>query len=347
MRPADTNSIEMNTHEPDRKLSLLLRFALVLAVFCKPSTTHAQNLVANPGFEETDSCTFGLGLGALHYWYSAFGTPDHLQGCQPYGTANGLPLNIFTFQQPYEGTSCVGIFTYDGQTGTEYREWIMVPLSDTLTPGQTYYVSFRANAAFNGNGMNPQNWLASNHLGLLLTTYDRYWVWGDDYPVALEQAHVQIPQILSDTVGWTLVSGSLVADSAYTYLMIGNFFSNALTDTLHFASAVPEWGQYSYALVDAVCLSPNPGGCDFGQSVGQIGEATSFVYPNPAGNLLVIGDASGRSATVVDILGQEMWNSSINHERFALDVESWARGAYVLHVRSKKGVQVVKFVLAE
>lgn len=320
---------------------------LVTAVLCVSYTTHAQNLVPNPGFEETDSCTFGLGLGALHHWYSAYLTPDHLQSCLSYGSANGLPLNIFTFQQPFEGNSCAGILTYDDDTGLELREWIMVPLLDTMVAGQTYYCSFRANAAFGGYSTNQTTWLASSHLGVLFTTYDRQWIWGDPYPSGLNQAHVLSPQILSDTVGWTLVSGSFVADSAYTYLMIGNFFSNALVDTLHFAVLAPNWDIYGYTLIDAVCVSPNPEGCELSNGTVEMGEAGPFVYPNPATDALVIGNASGRDAVVLDMLGKRVWSGRVDSDRFAVDVGSWARGAYVLHVQGAWDVQVLKFVLAE
>jgi hypothetical protein len=327
-------------------VSLLSRLTLCVVLAALKSNATCQNLVPNPGFEESDSCTFGLGLGALHQWYSAFGTPDHLQSCQPYGTANGLPMNQFTFQQPFEGSSCAGIFTYDGSSGEEWREWLMVPLLDTLVPGQTYYCSFRANAGFGGNVM-TLNRLASNHLGMLFTTYDRQWTWGDSYPTALNQAHILYPQILSDTVDWTLVNGSFIADSAYTYLMIGNFFSNAFTDTLHFTSAVPAWAVYSYALVDAVCVSPDPNGCELSHSVEEVGEATPFVYPNPASGALVVGNSTGCDAMVLDMLGQRVWRGRVNNDRFSVDVGSWARGAYVLQVHGVRGAQVVKFVLAE
>ena len=309
--------------------------ALCLAPFASPLL--AQNLVPNPGFEETDSCTFGLGLGELHDWYSAYLTPDHLQSCQPYGAVNSLPLNIATFQYPYEGTSCAGIITYDGHTGQEQR----------LMPDQTYYCSFRANAGYEGNGSNPINWLASSNLGMLFTTYDRHWTWGDPYPAAINEAHILYSQILSDTVGWTLVSGSFVADSAYTHLMIGNFFSNALTDTLHFTSDVPEWGRFSYTLIDAVCVSPNPEGCELSDGVEELGGATPYLYPNPAKDVLVIENAAARDAVVFNMLGQRVWNGRVNAQRFTMDVASWPRGAYVLQLRSTRGAQVVKFVLAE
>jgi len=308
---------------------------------------EAQNLVPNPGFEETDSCTFGLGLGELHHWHSAYLTPDHLQSCQPYGTANGLPMNQFTYQQPFEGSSCAGVHTYDGDSGQEWREWLMVPLLDTMEPGQTYYCSFRANAAFGGNVTNPNIWLASSHMGMLFTTYDRQWTWANPYPAALNQAHILYPQILSDTAGWTLVSGSFVADSAYTYLMLGNFFSNTLTDTLHFAPPGPTWNAYSYTLVDAVCVSTTSDGCELSQGVGEMGGGGPFVYPNPVNDVLVVGNAVGSDAVVLDMLGQRVWSGRVGHDRFAVNVESWARGAYVLQVHGVRGVQVVKFVLAE
>ncbi|HRW91311.1 MAG TPA: T9SS type A sorting domain-containing protein, partial [Flavobacteriales bacterium] len=271
----------------------------------------------------------------------------HLQSCLPYGTGNGLPWNIFTFQYPFEGNSCAGIHTYDGDSGQEGREWLMVPLLDTLVPGQTYYCSFRANAAFGGNVSNPNIWVASDHLGLLFTTYDRQWIWGDPYPASLDQAHILYPQILSDTVGWTLVSGNFVADSAYSYLMIGNFFSNALTDTIHFAPPGPNWDAYSYALIDAVCVSPDPAGCELSHGLSETGGVGPYVYPNPATNWLMIGNGAGTDAVVVDMLGRRIWRSGVGTDRFAVEVGSWARGAYVLQLRGTRGVQVVKFVLAE
>jgi hypothetical protein len=303
--------------------------------------------VPNPGFEETDSCTFGLGLGELHHWYSAYLTPDHLQSCLPYGSANGLPWNIWTYQQAFEGNSCVGIFTYDDHSGQEWREWLMVPLLDTMVPGQTYYCSFRANAAFGGDIPNQMIWLASDNLGMLFTTYNRQWLWGDPYPLALNQAHILYPEILSDTLGWTLVSGSFVADSAYTYLMIGNFFKNTLTDTLHLAPEGPNWKAYGYTLVDAVCVSPNAAGCELSQGVEELARTTPFVYPNPASDVLVIGNAAGSAGVMLDMLGRRVWNGRVDHDRFAVDVGSWARGAYVLQVHGVRGVQIVKFVLAE
>lgn len=322
---------------------------LVLAFATLPCTI-AQNLVPNPGFEETDSCWQILGLGEIQDWYSAYLTPDHLQSCLPYGAVNGLPMNMFTFQEPYEGNSCVGLFTYTPyDAGVEQREWIMVPLQEPLVPGQTYYCSFRANAGFGGNLLHPTIWLASNHVGLLFTTYDRHWQWGDAYPAPINYAHIEYPQVLTDTVGWTLVSGSFVADSAYSYVMLGNFFSNALTDTLRYADPadVEEWYDNSYTLIDAVCVSPSPEGCELSHGIEGPAGTEPFVYPNPATDVLLIGNAAGGDAEVLDMLGRRVWGGRVNAAGYTLGVAHWARGAYVLQVKGIGGRQVVKFVLTE
>ncbi|MBP6312823.1 MAG: T9SS type A sorting domain-containing protein [Flavobacteriales bacterium] len=311
----------------------------------------AQNLVPNPGFEEADTCSsMGFGIEGPLYWHSANGTPDHLQSCLPYGAFNGLPMSFFTYQEPFDGASCTGVQTYHHQNiQTEYREWIQAQLLEPMLVGQTYYCSFRANAAFGGNYQYPRFWLASDKVGMLFTMEDRPWAVGDVYPAPPNHAHITYPHIIADTVGWTLVNGSFVADSAYQYLMIGQFFSNALTDTLHFA---PEgdpwyWLPRGYTLVDAVCVSTNPNGCDIGQGVGEELAINPVLFPNPADDQLIIGQRAGEDAQVLDAVGRLMWYGKVKSDRWVLEVKSWARGAYVLRIMNNGKVEVHKFVLIE
>ncbi len=74
----------MNITNTATKHGSKLAAALVAAVFGSPCTTHAQNLVPNPGFEEADTCTtMDFGVHGPLQWHSANGTPDHLQDCLP------------------------------------------------------------------------------------------------------------------------------------------------------------------------------------------------------------------------------------------------------------------------
>lgn len=351
MLPVNTNENDdfsgMNLKWPGTGLGVALGcLGFVALLRCE-----AQNLVPNPGFEIADTCSsMSFGIEGPLYWFSANGSPDHLQSCLPYGAFNGLPMNFLTFQAPFEGASCAGLQTYhQGGSNGEYREWIMAALLEPLVMGQTYYCSFRANAAFGGNAQNPTIWLANDKVGMLFTMQDRPWALDDPYPVPLNYAHIAHPQILEDTVGWTLVSGKFVADSAYQYVMIGQFFSNAMSDTLHFAPQGDPffWYPRGYTLVDAICVSASPAGCDLGQGVGEEQAAVPVLFPNPAQDQLIVSQRSGAKAQVLDAVGRLLWQGRITSDRWVLDVGAWARGAYVLGMAHRGQVESHKFVLTE
>lgn len=190
---------------------------------------EAQNLVPNHSFEEYDDClevnmAYTLGTGPLG-WFSAGGTGDYFLSCLPYGAFNGVPLSYWAFQYPQDGDAFVGVITYYQVMGGQ-REYFMVELAEPLVAGQTYYTSFYANPTWGGSDLYPQMWLASSHVGMLFTMQPRTWQSGDPLSMPGNFAHVYHPWVIADTVGWTLVSGSFVANSAYRYLVIGNFFSD-------------------------------------------------------------------------------------------------------------------------
>jgi len=352
MLSANTNKCMMNppcTSHDGRRPHFL--FALVVALCCIFSATHAQNLVPNPGFEEFGICEADeFGVNGPLQWFRTNGTPDYLQSCLPHGHYQGLPMNFFTYQETFEGGSCAGMVTYWQSGSTDYREWIMAPLLEPLVVGQTYSCSFWANAAFGGTQANPQFWLANDKVGMrFTTTVMPPWNVGDPFPARPNHAHILYPQILSDTVGWTLVSGSFVADSAYQYVMIGQFFSNALTDTLHLAdpNSVFLWYPRAYTLVDAVCVSPIPDGCDLGQGVGEVPASGQVLFPNPARDHLVVGQRTGAEAQVLDAVGRLLWHGRIINDRWVLEVGHWAHGAYMMRMAHGGGVETLKFVLAE
>ena len=337
----------MNLRWPGAGLGLLLGcLGFVANLRC-----DAQNLVPNPGFEEYDTCQADeFGVNGPISWFRTNGTPDYLQSCLPYGHFQSLPMNFFTYQEPFEGASCAGVYTYWQNGQTEYREWIMAPLLEPMVVGQTYYCSLQANAAFGGNHTYPQHWLANDKVGMRFTTTAMpTWSVNDPFPVPPNHAHILYPQILSDTVGWTLVSGSFVADSAYQYVMIGQFFSNALTDTLQFSpEGVPwYWLPRAYTLVDAVCVTTNPEGCAFGQDVGEGQAIASVLFPNPARDQVVVSQREGAEAQVMDAVGRLLWQGRITSEHWVLDVGSWARGAYVLRLEQRGRLKTHTFVLVE
>lgn len=327
------------------------RWAVMLGghclLFVAPPHCEAQNLVPNHSFEEYDTCRV---FNDVYYpdngplgWFSAAGTPDHYLSCLPYGSLNGVPFNRFAFQYPQDGEAYVGMVTY---RSSEVREYFMVQLQQPLVVGQRYYASFYANAAWGGYPISPIAWLYSNGVGMVFTTQPRQWELSDPYPAPLNFAHMHSSAIIADTVGWTLVSGSFVADSAYQYVMLGNPFNNASTDTLHIV--YQQSTLVSYTLIDNVCVSQDSLGCPMAVGVGERSLERTGVYPNPAQQwVLLSGMDAGAWLSVHDMLGRCVWQGGVSGNRMQLDVGSWARGTYVLQVDGTRRRQSFKFVLTE
>ncbi len=327
-------------------------FSLGCMLFAAALRCEAQsNLVPNHSFEVPDSCpgthTFLTpGEGPL-YWFSGGGTPDYYQTCVPPPSEASVPLHDYAFQYPQDGENYIGLVTYEVNSGG-LREYAMVELTTPLVPGQTYTVSFFANAAWNGtDSMYPQNYLASSHIGALFTMQPRPWTGGDPWPLATGSAHVFHPWVISDTVGWTLVSGSFVADSAYQYLMVGNHFDNAITDTIYFIPALVTLPK-AYMLVDNVCVSAGTEGCPLANGVESYAASEVMPYPNPVVRELVVnGLREDAHAMILDPSGRLVWSGRISQEGWHLDVSTWARGYYVLNLLKEEERRSFKFVLIE
>ncbi len=306
------------------------------------------NLVPNHSFEIRDTCS---GLNQVHYpdtgplgWFSAGWTPDYYQMCLGSGASFGVPLSYCCYQSPQDGEAFAGVITYDQMYGA--REYFMTELVEPLIPGQTYYASFYANAGWGGSETYPQLWLASSGVGLLFTMQARQWEVGDPVPMGVGHAQVHYPAILSDTVEWMLVSGSFVADSAYQYVMVGNQFNNAGTDTLHFADF--PWNPLAYTLVDNVCVSTDPSGCPLSASMPDWEVEAPHLYPNPARDRLsLIGVATGIHLSVLDAVGRCVWTGTSSDGRVDLYVGDWSRGMYVLQLVRSGESRSYKFVLIE
>jgi hypothetical protein len=330
----------------NRRLATGLGLALGCLLFVASPRCEAQNLVPNHSFEEYDTCRV---VNDVYYpdtgplgWFSASGTPDHFLSCLPYGSFNGVPLNAWSFQYPQDGECYAGMITY--REFPEVREYFMVQLLEPLEVGPLYHASFYASGGWGGN-TNPQFWLATNGIGVIFSTQPRQWDLGDPVPAPLNYAHVYSSTIITDTVGWTLVSGSFVADSAYQYLMLGNGFDNASTDTLHFASQtnLPQ----GLVLIDNVCVSREADGCPLNVGVAERREARTWLHPNPAQDMItLVGVEPGMAVGVYDAMGRCVWRGASTGRPLKLDVGYWARGAYVLRMMEGTGKpQSVKFVL--
>lgn len=241
----------MNSRWSGDSLSGMLGCLLLIAALrCEAQT----NLVPNPSFEETDTCFSGLGFTDVYHpsaWMAFNPTPDHHMGCQPDGWLTDVPYNIFTYQQAKDGMAYCGMWSFARQF-INTREMIGVRLTEPLVVGETYYASMYVNAAFGGS---EEPGLAIDRFGMVFSV-DSFRLNNAANPIFALRNYAQVysPDVILDTANWVLVQGSFVADSAYQFLVIGNHFSDAMTDTIRIGPGYP----WAYVLVDQVCVSATP-----------------------------------------------------------------------------------------
>jgi hypothetical protein len=231
--------------------NLLLYFTI--SIFF-PLGLISQNLVTNPSFEDYIICpTAADEVNYLTGWSNFGASPDYFNACDNgiSGTLVGVPFNFGGFQPATSGNGYCGVLTYVSPVlypyPGGYREYIGQQLSNNLIIGTKYFVSLKANC-MNINTLCPSN-CASNNLGVKFTN--------EPYNPGIlnipNSSQIKTNTIYTDTMNWTKIFGSFIADSAYQYIIIGNFFDYNHTDTLKLDGDNLCRGAYYY--IDDICVS--------------------------------------------------------------------------------------------
>jgi hypothetical protein len=250
----------------------------------------------------------------------------------------GTPNAMWGYQVPHSGEAYSSVVTYSANA--DYREIIGNTLASNLLIGEKYFFSFYVNFAFEPLSAG----LASNKIGLRFSTTP----YSGINPAPINNfAHFYCDSILSDTLLWVKISGSFIADSAYAYLAIGNFFLDSLTDTLHVGTALPVYSMY---YIDDVCVSTDSIYNELWTGVENIGSASAFanVFPNPFSNQLNIS-VSGNEQTTVSLyntLGQQVLQQTFITAT-TISTEQLAGGIYFYELRNNKGAVMKGKVLKQ
>lgn len=272
-------------------------FVFVLLIVFNSAANAQLNLVPNPSFEDTVYCPFGTNqIDACQHWLNFGNSPDYFNACTPF---YGVPNQSFGFQYAHSGNAMAGVGLYrrpNAPSGPNYREFIGISLSQPLTIGQKYYFSCYTNFS----GQLPVA-IACNKFGVNFYTNS----FDSCCPPPINNiAKIYTDSILSDTINWFKLSGSFVADSAYTHLCIGNFFDDNNTDTLRIGS-IPD---YSYYYIDDVCVTTDS---LFNQTwtslqIHEFGLTFKF-WPNPThGSFYVNHCLDEDQVFITDLLGRKV-----------------------------------------
>ncbi|MFB0925262.1 MAG: hypothetical protein QMB65_08270, partial [Vicingaceae bacterium] len=137
-------------------------------------------------------------------------TPDYFNTCAT-APFPKVPTNDFGYQQPFTGNAYIGMLTYRSDSSL-YTEATTVQLTTPLVMGQTYYVSFKLSLTLESS---TGSMAANNKIGVQFSTS----AYSPSSPSPINNfAHVWTDSVITDSLNWTSVQGSFLADSNYTHL---------------------------------------------------------------------------------------------------------------------------------
>lgn len=317
------------------KAAILLCFVLT-ANFCS-----GQNLVPNPSFEDYNTCPYDLDyIENAIGWLSTRSSPNYFNSCAEFVTNNSasVPCNVFGCQYPASGNCYAGFYAKSESSG--YREYLGSLLIDTLQVGTIYYVSFKINLS---SYPFTRNYCGVNNIGALFSTKQ----YSDNFPAPENNyAHVFTQGIIIDTLNWIDIKGSFIADSAYSFISIGNFFNDINTDTIQVAGTSCQ----AYYFVDDVCVSTDSSYCynyTYTKVENRVADGI-LIYPNPATdyiNIDLIGYAEPCYIYIYDELGNKTYSQHTFGGRIEhIPIDSIAAGAYFCQIVSKNKTSHFKVI---
>ncbi len=235
-----------------QKFKLLLLFTYLI--------THCYgqvNLVPNPSFNFTisDSCgLFDPFSDSLNKpWHklaltNAIGAAPGMHTCtQDY--AHHLPDHFDGFEFPHSGNSCIYLFTYNTGLGLG-RSLTWIRLLQKLKKNKNYCTTGYLSMA-------DSSYIACNDFGFYFSTDS---INENNIDISTQNIFPQVENNpvtnpLTQRIGWTEVKGIFKANGTEQYLTIGNFKSQAITDTTILPNwTVNTWYGYSFYLLDDVSV---------------------------------------------------------------------------------------------
>jgi len=301
------------------------KLSCLIVMFITCGVCDAQNLIPNADFESTANC-----INADLWISPSLGTPDYYNVCNT-GGLWGVPSNYNGFEYPHSGNAYFGfLIKNSGAITVEWREYIQVQLLNPLIVGNTYYLGMFLSLA------DDQSQYGSDAIGALFTTVP---VFQNDnlHFVQIPQALNQPGNFIINKNGWVQIMMSFIADSAYSYITIGNFFDDANTGYVPVSGG--SWPR-AYFYIDDVCLSSDSAFCISTVGITEVKESNEIsLFPNPFQDNLKITLNNNEINTVIiydctsrEILKQKFISS------VSLNTEQLAKGMDLYEVRNKNGV---------
>jgi hypothetical protein len=204
----------------------------VFAALLIPFLSFSQNIgnyVNNGSFEDRYDCTLPNPITKAKYWLGI--DTSHFSGLY-FSSCPGLntvPLNSYTFQWAKIGESYAGsVFFCPAPSCNNFnRGYLKNRLKQNLQVGKTYCVNFYVNISNNSTyGIDGFGaYFGDNSIDTITKT---------GVPLTYLNPQIRNPDnnIITDTLNWTLITGTFVASGHEKFMVIGNFKSDATTNTV-------------------------------------------------------------------------------------------------------------------
>ncbi len=294
-----------------------VKHLLIILIFFCSITLVGQNLVPNPSFENYSSCpTVSSQLSLATPWFMPPNTnnasSDYYNACNT--NTVGVPNNLSGYQLARTGQGYAGIYTYGS---SDVREYIQVQLTSPLSAGETYNIEVYVSPSEVNN-------YSVDGMGVYISTGSVAGVGGYLLPFIPQVAN-PTGNIISDTTSWTLVSGTYIASGGEDHITIGNFLSDANTDTIQ-TNPAGLLGR-GYYWIDDVSVTSTIG-------IDEPSSSSISIYPNPISGMLSITLEEGNiaSVTIRNSFGQLLLTKAPPTNQLVLDLSSYPTGIYFLQL---------------
>ncbi len=317
-----------------------LKYILILLLDFGYYNSNSQNLIANGSFENYSNidCVYGgfdnyTMMGTPHIvdnWYTLNSSDYFSSVCT--NTYTGVPVNLFGNQIPKDGNSYVGFILF--QANGEMKEYVYQHLSNPLQAGKMYCLSFYVSRA---DGITH----AIHSIGAYFSNNVQStgsFGYVNKTPQVLNQN-----SFVADTIGWIEVQGCFTAVGGEQYITVGNFNSNANTDTTYVGSVnqTPSAYKYAYYYIDDISLIDQST-----VGINELDKEPSFeIYPNPTNSILNIksNNQQLQNATIEikNALGQIVYFDIYAPQ---INISNLPSGIYFLTINNKEDKRTIKFI---
>jgi len=312
-----------------------MKLKILFIILSFPFLIKSQvNLVPNPSFEIYDTCP-NTG-GQLNYsvnWNIIYNSPDYYNSCAPVATASicSVPKNRFGYQIPDSGNAYAGVWSY-ATTISNFREVLGAQLSSPLTIGQKYFIKFKLSLSLHYLSNS-----GSNRTGLRFSNIQHS---ATNPPPINNVSHIYSNAIITDTLNWTTVFGSFIADSAYGFIEMGNFFDDANTNI---QVMWPQGANESYFFIDNVCVSS-----DSLFTLGwktEISDLDLLLFPNPSTGKVHIQAPNFEPEEIIvhNLYGIEIKTMKVNS--ITKDLEFEENGIYIVTLTNGRRKSTKKVII--